>query len=143
MIAFKPLDSAAEWEWFKRRTHVILCEDMCGIVAVRDGDILAVCVADSFTLVACNVHLAIDNPIVLRHGFLESICAWLYVDNNRKTLVGLVPDLNSKALKLNDHIGFREVARIPNVISDEVGYVVMQMDKEDCRWIPEADRRAA
>jgi hypothetical protein len=58
-------------------------------------------------------------------------------------MFGLVPDNNEKALKLDKHIGFHEVARVPDAICDGVGYIVMRLDKENCRWRTNYEKRAA
>jgi hypothetical protein len=54
-----------------------------------------------------------------------------------------VPSNNEKALKLDRHIGFKEVARIPNAVAEGVDYIVMCMEKSECRWLPEELREAA
>lgn len=143
MITFKPLTTSQEWDWFKERTHVIACEDTQGIVAHRGADILAVAVFDSFTVDGCSVHFAIENPMVIRRGFLSEIAYHAYVVLDRSRLFGLVPDNNERAIKLDRHIGFKEIARVPRAISKDVGYIVMELEKKDCRFLPEELREAA
>lgn len=142
-MEIKAMTDAVEWEWMVERTAVIACADTQGVVAYRGGAIAAMCVADSFTVDGCCVHLAIDDPLVLRGGFLEEISRHLFVSCSRKRLFGLVPSNNAKALKFDKHIGFTEVARIPNAIRTGVDYVVMVMEREDCRWLPKEMREAA
>ena len=122
----------------KNRTHVILCEDSFGIVAKdEEGEIQAMCMADTFSVDACCVHLAIDNPYVLKYGFFQEVAQLLFIQKKRERLFGLVPDNNEKAIKLDKHIGFKEVTRIPDALMDGIGYIVMRMDKNDCRWLEE------
>ena len=135
MIEYKPMTTAKEWQWMKSRTHLILCEDSQGIVAYDDGKIVAMCVGDSFGVDCCNLHMAIDNPMVIRRGFLTAIADHFFYTCKRQRFFGLVPDNNDKAIKLNKHIGFREVARVPDTIRAGVGYVIMRMDKAECRWL--------
>jgi hypothetical protein len=144
MIQFKPLTAKSEWAWFHQRTFTIACEDSQGIVAYDDSTqtIAAVCVADSFTVDACNVHFAIERPIVIKHGFLHEIARHLFIACGRKRIFGLVPANNSKALKLDTHIGFREVARVPDGYAEGIDYVVLRMDRETSPWL-EQIRRAA
>ncbi len=142
-MIFLPMTKMEEWEWFKERTSVIRCEDTQGIVAYsRDGRILAVCVADSFSPDACNVHMAIDEPLVIRHGFLGEIGRHLFQVCGRNHLFGLVPATNKKALKFDKHIGFKEVARIPDGCGTGCDYVVLRMDKSECRWIEHEEEAA-
>ena len=142
-MIIKPLEHKFEWEWMYARTGVILCGDMTGLVAVHDNDIVAVCVADSFGPDQCSVHFAIDNPMVLRHGFLEAIAKLLFIGLGRARIFGMVPADNAKALKLDKHIGMREVARIPNGFKTGVDYIIMCMERGECRWLPEDLREVA
>lgn len=136
MIYYTPLATAAQWEWVFKRARPILSSDSCGILAVRDtGELLAGAVMDSFTNTACNVHMAIENPIVLRHGFLEKVAEEVFLSRNRKTIFGLTPSNNAKALKFNEHIGMKYVTEIPDAYDEGVGYVVTRMDRESSPWL--------
>ena len=137
MIYFAPLRTKPEWQWFKERTHVISCEDTQGIVAYREtGCIAGMVVFDTWTDNSANVHLAIDDPTCIRRGLLREAAIHAYHVGGKKRLFGLVPSNNAKALRLNKKIGFREVARVPDAIDDGIDYVVMRLDKEECRWLP-------
>lgn len=136
MIYMEPLKTEAQWQWIHERARPILCADSCGILAVKDtGELLAAAVFDSFTVSACNVHMVIDSPIVLRHGFLEAIADDLFVKRQRSRVFGLTPSDNAKALRFNEHIGLRKIAEIEDAYDDGVGYVVTRMDKETCPWL--------
>lgn len=143
MISFKPLDRQFEWDWFKERTHVIRCEDTQGIVAFDERGIQGVLVADSFSPDSCNVHMAIDNPHVIRHGFLHEIGRHLFIQCKRNHIFGLVPANNEKALKFDLHIGFKEVCRIPDGVGTGTDYVVLRMDKSECPWIAQPVKEEA
>lgn len=144
MIQFKALDTQDEWNWLWHRAHPIHCQDTCGIVAYKGSEIQAVAAFDSWTVDACSVHFAIDNPFVIRAGFLNEIADYLFHTRGRNRLFGLVPSNNAGALKLDAHIGFREVVRIPDAVAEGVDYIVVRMDKEDCRWLsPEFREEAA
>jgi hypothetical protein len=139
MIHFKALDQGYEWEWFKGRAHVIRCEDTKGIVAYDgNGNIVAVMAADSFSPDSCNVHLAITNPIVIKYGFLNRCFEYLYFQLGRRHVFGMVPANNARALKFDKHIGFTEVARIPDGVGTGTDYVILRLNKDDCRWIQHA-----
>ena len=136
MIMFKPLDMPREWDYLKEKAHVIACEDSQGLVATDEmGRIHAVAAFDSFTVDACSVHFAISNPLVIRRGFLGEIARHLFIECGRSRIFGLVPSNNSRALKFDKHIGMREVARVPDAVAEGIDYIVMRMDKEECRWI--------
>ena len=91
---------------------------------------------DTWTINSVYIHIWIDNPIILRKGFLEEIFGFIFgEDSGRKMVVGLTPSDNKKALKFIDHVGMKEIYRIPDSFSDGVDAVMTLMKKEDCRWI--------
>jgi len=144
VIKFKSLTESHEWAWVKKRARPIMCEDSQGLIAYdEEGVIQAIAVFDSFTVDACSVHFAIDNPFVIRHGFLHEIARHLFIDCGRERIFGLVPSNNEKALKLDKHIGMVPVARIPDAMSSGVDYVVLRMNKEECRWLPKIEFKEA
>jgi hypothetical protein len=75
-VKFFPLELPHEWEWVRQRTHVIACEDSQGIVVYDNNGIAAIAVLDSFTVDGCCVHLAIDNPLAIRHGLFSEVAGW-------------------------------------------------------------------
>ena len=143
MIKFKPLDKQDEWDWVYERAHPLQCKDSQGIVAYDERGIQAVCVADSFTVDACSVHIAIDSPFVIRAGFFNEVARHLFIQCNRGRIFGLVPSNNEKAIKLDTHMGFREVSRIPDAYAEGVDYIVMRMDRATSPWLTEDMREAA
>ncbi len=142
MIKFRALTEPKDWDWVRKRAHPIACEDSGGLVAYDDRGIQAVCVWDSFTVDACSVHVAIDNPFVIRAGFFMEIARHLFVTCGRERIFGLVPANNEKALKLDLHMGFREVARVPEGYAKDIDYIVMRMDKDTNRWLNKEKRAA-
>ena len=144
MIIFQPMQYDHEWLWIRKRAHPLRCQDTEGIVAYDGtGKIAAVVVFDSFTVDACSVHFAIDNPMVIRRGLISEACHYAFVQRGKKKMFGLVPDNKEKVLRLDEKLGFYEVTRIPDALQDGVGYIVLRMDRADCRWIPQELREAA
>ncbi len=140
MIAMRAMDPN-DWDWIQRRAQCILCEDTQGVTAyeTETGKVLACCAIDSFTENSCSTHMAIDNSMVLRHGFLEEISRHLFVTCGRSNIISLIPSTNKRTLRFNKHVGFKEVARVPNAIADGIDYVVMQMTRDECKWLEVSD----
>jgi RimJ/RimL family protein N-acetyltransferase len=138
-----PLMYGTEWQWLKDQAGTRRCEDTQGIVAYKNDQIAAVAVFDTFSNTGCNVHWAIEDPMVLRHGFLEEMFGHLFLTLKRTRIFGHVPSDNEKSLKLCRHLGMREVARIPHGAGEGVDYIIMEMTRDKCRWIPEELREAA
>lgn len=135
MIYFKPLETDVEWAWARMKTLAIACQDTQGIVAYDDDKIIAVALFDSFSVDGCCVHWAIDNPFVIRRGFLHEIARHLFIQCGRDRLFGMVPADNERALKLDKHIGMVEVSRIPNGYATGIDYIVLCMEKTNCKWL--------
>lgn len=135
-MILKPLDTKEEFEWMQAKTWIELCESTRGIVAIDDKGIAGCVVMDKWTDSSCQAHIAIRNPLCIRHGLITAACEYVFITNNRKTMFGLVPDTNKKAERFDKHIGFEEVTRIPDAFNNGVGYIVMRMDRDKCRWLP-------
>jgi hypothetical protein len=111
-------------------------------MAYDSTGIVGACVADSFTVTTCIVHIAVINPMILRHGFLQQIAEYLFIDRDRLKIIGIVPSDNEKALKLNKHIGFEKVAQLKDFYDVGVDYVILELERDKCRWL-QKERRAA
>jgi len=126
------------WNWLHRRCHPILCADTIGITAVDEkSNIMAVAAMDSWAPNSCQLHWAIDNPMVLRHGFIEELCEFVFNTRDRGMIIGLVPATNEKAIKLNKHIGMEEIGRVAGGYEIGCDLVIMQLHRDKCRWITE------
>jgi RimJ/RimL family protein N-acetyltransferase len=141
-MRFVPLTTQEQWDWIDQRCYPIRDQYTTGIVAYDNtGKIAAMFVCDSFSRDSCGVHLAIDNPAVIRRGFLNECLNYIFNTRGRSRVFGAVPADNTKALKFNTHIGFREVARIPDGYATGVDTVIMRMDADDNRWVTPAQNR--
>ena len=138
MITFAPLQrEMGHLTWLKTHVKCVICEDTKGIVALRDGVIVAMMIADSWTENSCQVHNAVTDPLVFKHGLHVEFAEYVFGFAKRKMMLGLVPSNNEKAIKIDLHYGFQEIARIPNAISDGVDYIVMQMTADECPYYQE------
>lgn len=133
---FAPLDVHRDWPWISQQLHCHLVEDTGGLIAF-DGDLkpVAAMVADSFSTTSCCVHIVVRNPMVLRHGFFKLCAEALFDGWKRLVIIGVTPSDNKKALRLNKHLGWREIYRIRDGYKVGVDLVVQEMRREDCRWL--------
>lgn len=132
-----------DWPWIQAQAAPILCEDTKGIVVVRDGARVAAAVFDSWSPNSCLAHLIIQDPFVIRHGFLHEAFKFVFLTHGRELMTGLTPADNLKALKLNKHIGFRELCRIPNGHKPGIDSVLQIMTRAECRWLELPQKRVA
>ena len=118
----------------KARPNV--CEDTRGITAKDEaGEVQAVCVLDSWSYNSCNIHIWINNPFVLKHGFAEEVFNFVFSEQSGRTkIIGVTPADNLKAVKFIKNIGFKEIYRISDGYKVGVDYVVTEMNKDNCRY---------
>jgi ribosomal protein S18 acetylase RimI-like enzyme len=72
--------------------------------------------------------------MVLRHGFQEEVFRFVF-GSGRKVIIGRTPSDNEKALKFNRHMGFEEIARIPDAYEEGIDCVITQLRKDNCKWL--------
>lgn len=137
-LIFRPFDGPTDWGWVNQQVPILQVEDTSGIVAedTTTGERVGACVFDNWTPNSVQCHFALTSPMVLRHGFLEVCFDYVFNFGGKRYMYGLVPGDNAKALKLNRRLGFTEEARLPEAFKDGVDYVLMQLRREDCKFLP-------
>ena len=135
MVCFRALNIDRDWAWVHERANPVLCENTNGIVAERDGKPIAAAIFDQWTASSCQVHICMDDPFVIRHGFFREVCTYVFVTCGRKCIIGLTPADNERAVRFNRHVGMREIYRIEDAIDEGIDYIVVRMDRDECRWI--------
>ena len=137
IINYRNIQSEDDWNWISKRADPTLTENTKGIVAVdtKVDRIVAMAVFDNWTDNSVNVHLAIDKPLVLRHGFLEECFNYIFNTCNKGIIMATIPGDNAKSLKLSSHIGLDVVHTIKDGFNKGVDYILMEMRKENCKWL--------
>jgi hypothetical protein len=128
----------AEWDWFKTHNKIVMTEDTRGMVAIMDGKPAAACAISHFQGYSVEGHQVILRPIVIRYGWFEVMCDAMY-GSCVEVLYGMVPANNVKSLKLHKHMGMQETGRIPNASAPGIDYIVMSLQRQDCRYLEEND----
>lgn len=129
------------YPWLREALDPVICDDTNGIVAYcpDTNEILACAVMDNWTKRSCQIHVWIGNPIAIRHGFINETLEYIFLTCDRKTIFGLTPGDNKKAIKFNKHVGFREVFRLPEAYDEGVDYILFQLNKDEAsRWFRES-----
>lgn len=139
VIEFVALDLSHDWGWVHDHIGLVRTEDTRAILA-RDVDTHerhGAVIMQNWSRTSCRAHMIIVNPMVLRHGFLEEAFAYIFTYLDRVKVFGHVRSDNMKALKLNKHIGFTEVARLTDAYEPFVDDVIVELHRDDCRfWEP-------
>jgi len=88
-------------------------------------------IGGSCELHVCSFRSNWASKTLLYHGF-----HYPFVELKVRKIIGLVPESNWRAYRLDTHLGFKEEAYITDVFPFEPsGYYVLSMYKEDCKWL--------
>jgi hypothetical protein len=133
-IKFVTLDDEY-MDWFQAQTGAGWRSDSRGFVAINAaGKPLGALMFESFTPTMCMVHIAIDNPLILRHGFLEEGFGYAYNYRDVKCLRAMLPENREKCIKFIKHLGFEEETRLEHGFQSGIDFVYYKLHKHDCRW---------
>lgn len=101
----------------------------------KDGQLVAGVVFDSYVDQArCCMHVAGEGRSWLNREYLWLCFHYAFEQMGCKVVIGLVSADNANALRFDTHLGFEEVARIPNG-SGDCDLVILAMQREQCRWL--------
>ena len=137
MITFRALDLPHDLLLLKQHVQCNWCEDTKGIVAERDGEVVAVYVFDNWSPNSVQCHQWVGDPLVFKAGLHKVAAEYIFGTCDRGIMVGLVPADNDKARKLNEHYGFHVEHVLKDGYQPGVDYLVYTMRAEDCPyWEP-------
>jgi len=142
---FRSFQPTPDWDWINSHVGIQRCEDTGGITAVDadTGELLAACVIDNMTQNSVQTHLVIARPLVIKHGFLDCCADVIYNSLGMSRVYALVPANNAKAVRLNKHIGFTVKTVLEEAYEVGVDYLVMEMKRENCRFLPQQAQQVA
>lgn len=132
IIAFSPFKHL---EYARQALQVPLSSSTGGLVALDDEDKpQGIVLLDNWTKTAVMGHIAIQHPMAMRKLPFEAMD---YVFNRcgKRMFIGVIPSDNVKSMKFHKHLGFSEIFRIPDGYAEGVDYVMVQMLREDCKYI--------
>ncbi|CAM8655133.1 GNAT family N-acetyltransferase [Sphingobium cupriresistens] len=123
--------------WAEQQLGVRFFEDARAIGWGNDTAIRAVAIYERWSGNDCCVHLVSDGqPGWLARPFLAAGFHYPFVTAGLRRITGLVPANNDRAIRLNQHFGYREEGCLRHGVSDGVDLIIMGMLREECRFIP-------
>ena len=132
-----------EFGWLVERSGCDITPGFKAIKVVDDnGKIHGMVGYGNWTANAVVLTIALDNPAALRE-VLKWGFRYPFEQCNRVIALAMVRGKNKRSLSLCNKVGFREVYRVKDGIEVGEDMVMFQMRREDCRWIPQAARKAA
>lgn len=124
--------------WASDRLGVGFFSDARALGWGDEQAIRAVAVYERWTGTDCCVHLVSDERAGwLTRQFIASGFAYPFVVGGLRRMTGLVAASNTRALRLNQHFGFRIEGRLRAGADDGGDMILMGMLREDCPFISE------
>jgi RimJ/RimL family protein N-acetyltransferase len=110
--------------------------DMQAIGLARDGKLVAGAVYEGFNGVNMWVHVAgLPGRSWLNREFLKAGFRYPFIQCGVKRLSGYVNASNTDARRFDEHVGFKEEARLRGAAPDGGDVIIYVMRKEDCRFL--------
>lgn len=135
-VTYRNIIGQGEWAWFREHNPITLTHDTRGVVALMEGKPVAACAISHYHGYSVQVHQILLRPIVIKYGWLEVMSRAMF-GNHVLVIYGYTPSSNVKALKLNKHLGFVEVGRVPDAHGPGDDYHILMMQRKGCRYLEE------
>lgn len=120
--------------WIKDRGTAIGLE--------RDGQLIAGVLYEDFNGANVVMHVAAETGgRWLTRGYLYRCFHYPFVQLGCKRVTGIVPSSNKRALRFDEHLGFKIEARLVEA-HPEGDLLILRMMREHCRWIGALDGKS-
>jgi hypothetical protein len=126
---------SANWPDIKKHIDIAPCYDTCGIVCYENKTLCGAILFEQLKVGSAQMHICLPRPIVaLRQNLFTAAADYIFNYHGKQMVYGLIPATNKKSLQLNLHAGATEIARIPKALDGVNDLVLVQLQKEECRW---------
>ena len=123
------------YPWIAERAKLVIDRSFRAIAAIDDyGRIAGMVGYDAFTSNSCAIHVALEKKIAARY-LIRPAFELPFLHWGLGVLLGAVIGTNQEALDLDLHLGFRQIAVLRDHWAVGVDTVLLEMRREDCRWI--------
>lgn len=120
--------------WAGEKAGVPWTPQSTAIGWVREGQPVAAAIFDGFTGPCISMHGRCDNPAKVSRVFWFAIFDYPFNELGVKRLITTVSTANQKALEFDAHLGWKRETTLKDYFTDGDA-VVLQMYREDCRWL--------
>ena len=129
-------DMARIAPFVQQRTGIALSQGMTGIGWQQGGRLVAGVLYEGFDGLNIWVHVAAEaGGRWLTRRFLRAGFAYPFEVCKVARLWGRVDASNAAARRFDEHLGFREVARLPGAAHDGGDVLIYRMSREECRYV--------
>ncbi len=111
-------------------------DNMRAIGLREDGALVAGVVYEGFNGVNCWMHVAGIGSRWLVRMYLHACFHYAFVTCGLQRVSGYVNASNAAARRFDEHLGFREEARLKSAAPDGGDVILYVMWRKDCRYVP-------
>lgn len=113
----------------------------CSIVSEFEGvHPVAAVVFDNYTGVSAHVHIWVNPDFRPSRMFWWAVYQYAFEQLKCNTVIGTVDETNEAAVKLDKHLGFKVVARVPNYFPPDRAMLLHVLEEKDApnwrKWKP-------
>ena len=109
-------------------------EDAHYVGQVTNNEIKAVAVYCGFFGKSCMIHIMSEGNHWATKSFFKELFEYPFNKLKLKVIIGTIAGNNEKALRLSRHLGFKDVAIIPDA-HNEGDLVILEMRPTFCKWL--------
>ena len=120
--------------WVCEKTGGMYQQGNTGIALEHDGVLVVGIMYDGYTGASIAMHSRCDNPKATTREFYRRIFDYPFNQLGVKRVTGIVPSNNSRALQVDQKLGFKYETTLADYFPDGDA-VIFIMRREDCRWI--------
>ena len=135
VVAGDDAQRLACWSFLQRHgVEIPRSEDFQAIARLGSSGILGVVGYNGFCGRVCSMHMAGDGNWISRE-FIKRAFHYPFRQLNLVAVMAPVAETNTRAIELDKKFGFKEVHRVEKGWGDSVDLVVLQLKREDCKWL--------
>lgn len=124
------------WEFVHKRTGTPAVAGMKGLGLERDGRLIAGVLYEGFTGHNIWMHVAAEpGSRWMTREYLRYCFYYPFVECGVDRVSGWVEESNKEAQRFDEHLGFREEARLKGAARDGGDVILYVMWRKDCRYV--------
>ena len=126
-----------ELHWLAKRAGLTVHSGLQALKVMKGDRIVGMVGFDGQTRTSVAIHVAVDDPLVLR-SLIRPAFGYAFYELGKVIALAQVLSTNARSLKLVKGLGFREVCRGKDWVDHGVDMVIHEMKRGECRWLREA-----
>ena len=124
-----------DFSWLTGRTGVEFTPAARGMVQTRDEKIAGMVACDLWGGTSAQVHVAATSAAGCR-TLAREFFGWAFGEAKREVLIAIVASSNKPCLRLIQFFGFQGKHVICDGFQIGVDFVLFEMRRADCKWLP-------